>query len=156
MFEHFFRVGIGDEETDVESLDGFSSKDDKGLGSAHQEPHELFDEDTLNLVRLFDAKTHTDRVDGRLDQTLLIFIPAHDERIQKGFIAQPSLDFGVVVSLDDLRGKVLKTQRGSQRAPHCTQIIFERIRHASQTVPAPSFLDFCDTAATALPCRESA
>ena len=53
--QHLFSVKVGDEEADVITLDLLPPQDDKVLGTAHHEPHELVAEQLLHVVRLLDC-----------------------------------------------------------------------------------------------------
>ena len=53
--QHLFSVKVGDEEADVIALDLLPPQDDKVLGTAHHEPHELVAEQLLHVVRLLDC-----------------------------------------------------------------------------------------------------
>ena len=53
--QHLFSVKVGDEEANVIALDLLPPQDDKVLGTAHHEPHELVAEQLLHVVRLLDC-----------------------------------------------------------------------------------------------------
>ena len=55
-----------------------------------------------------------DRVDTRLDQDSLLFVPGDNDRIEEELLGLPDFDLGLVVSLHLLAGEVLQTHRGLQ------------------------------------------
>lgn len=143
VLQHLLSIRIRDKEADIESFDGFPPKDDEALGSAHQEPHELLDQDRFDLVGLFYAKTHSHRIYGWFNQTLFVFVPADYERVEKGFVRETSFDLRVVVTFDHLRREVLQTECGSQSTAHRTEVILQRVGHRKRTlctVPTPMIL----------------
>ena len=54
-------------------------KDDEVLRTLHHESGEFVAQNTLDLVRLLDFDTHSDRINGRLDEYTLVFIPGYHQ-----------------------------------------------------------------------------
>lgn len=76
MGKHFFRVEVGDEETDVISLHWLPAQNEERFGSLGEEPSEFVNKNVLDLICLLDSDTYAYRIVAWLDFDLLIFIPA--------------------------------------------------------------------------------
>lgn len=63
MLQHLLGVEVGDQETDVISLDRFPSQDVEALGALRQEAREFVYEDVFDLVGLLDLDADAYAVD---------------------------------------------------------------------------------------------
>ena len=70
--QHLLGVKVSDKEADVIAFDLLPPQDDKVLGAAHHEPHELVAEQLLHVVRLLDCYRDPHGVDARLNENLKI------------------------------------------------------------------------------------
>lgn len=122
VLEHFLRVEVGDEERDVVALDGLPPQNEERLGSLSQEPCELMDQNVLNLVCLLDLDAYSYTVDTWLDVYTLILVSRHGERIQDDLRRARSLNFGDIVTLRGLRGKVGEGESGRERRAHALEV----------------------------------
>lgn len=122
VLEHLLSVEVCDEEGDVIALDGFPAQNVEGLGSLCQEARELVDQNVLNLVCLlnFDADAHA--VDAWLNVDALIFISRHGEGVEDDFGRARGLNFGDVVALRGLGGKVGQREGSSERRAHALEV----------------------------------
>ena len=68
--QHLLGVKVGDKEADVIAFNLLPPQDDKVLGAAHHEPHELVAEQLLHVVRLLDCYRDPHGVDAWLDENL--------------------------------------------------------------------------------------
>ena len=125
MLEHGLGVGVGDEEADVKvghlpvlALvdDGLPSEHKEVLGSLGEEAHEPLRKDVIKLIELLKAYTDTDRVDGTLDEDLLLLVSGDEDRVHEKLVAHLCLNLGLVVTLNNLGGKVLDAKGSSDGA----------------------------------------
>lgn len=122
VFVHLFCVEVGDEEAYVVALHWFSPQDEEVLRSHHHEAHEFMAQDLLNLVCLLDSNADSDRVDGALDQNLLLVIAADDYRLEKQLFTTPYFHLWFVVALHHLGGEVLQAEGGLESGSHSIQV----------------------------------
>ena len=96
MFQHFFRVKVGNEKRNVISLyylsrsytlkqgsfthlDSLSPKNKECFRSLGQKPRELVYQNILNFICLFDLDAETDAVHARLNKDSFILISRHNK-----------------------------------------------------------------------------
>jgi len=102
MLVHLLGVEVGDEKTDVVALHWFPPQDEEVLCSHHHETHEFMAQNLLDLICLLDSDADSDRVDGALDQNLLLVVAADDHRLEEQLFTTPDFHLRLVVSLHHL------------------------------------------------------
>lgn len=129
MFVHLFGVKIRYEETDVVTFDCFSTENDEIFRPHHHKAHKFFAQNPLDVVRLFDGNTDTNRIDRTFDENFFPFVATDEYRRQKELFARSHFDFGFVMPFDDLRREIVKAHGGVKGVPHGGQIGAQSRRH---------------------------
>ena len=80
---------VRDEQADVVALDRDAEDDPEVLRALGDEPHELLREDLLQQVTLLDFDAEAQRVDGRLDQAVLVLGPRDENRRKHQLLVVP-------------------------------------------------------------------
>lgn len=121
---HLFGMKVRYQETDIVSVHGFSSENDKVFGSHHHESGEFVTEDFLNFVRLFDRDANSHGIDARLDQYAFFLVARNDHGCQNELFTTFHFDLGLVMPLDYLRREILKAHCSSERMTDGRQVGF--------------------------------
>ena len=117
MLQHLLGVEICDEERDIISLYGLPPEHEEGLGTLGQEAGELMDKYGLDLVGLLDLDADAHAVDGWLDEHTLVLVAGDGQGRQEHLRTCLGFDFGHVVALGRLAGKVREAERRGQGRP---------------------------------------
>lgn len=64
-------------------LDRLASQNDEAFSTLGQKAHELLGEDLLKLISLLDADTNAHRVDGTLNENLLLLVTSNNDRVEQ-------------------------------------------------------------------------
>ena len=76
MLVQILQVLVRDQKTQRIAIDGLSSQDNKLLGPLAQKARETGAQHLLQLICLFDADRHPDRVDRGFDEALYVLVTA--------------------------------------------------------------------------------
>jgi hypothetical protein len=124
---HQLEVEVGDEEGDVVTLNRLATKNDEIVSTESEGASELVNENRLKGVVLLDSDRNSDRVDRRLNKALLSSVTSDDNGVQDKLLGHVSLDFRLVVTLNDLRREVTQTKCCLEGGLNSADIVLERI-----------------------------
>ena len=103
---HHLQMGVCDKERNVIAFDRFSTENNELLCTLAEKPSKLSSKDFFNFVCLLNAHRQSHRVDGGLDQDHFILISRNLDRFQQKLLALSNFNLRLIVSFNDLRGKV--------------------------------------------------
>ena len=103
-------------------LDSFSPQDEKCLCSLGQESRKFVYQDILYIIRLFYLDAHAHTVHRWLYQDLLVFISRYMERVEEDFRGACGFDFGDIVALGGLGGKIGEGEGCGQGGSHALEV----------------------------------
>lgn len=109
-------------------LNSLSPQDKERLRSLRQKPRELMHQDILNIICLFylDANPHT--IHRRLYEHLFILVSGYVEGVEEDFGRACGFDFGNIVALGGLGGKIGEGKGGCQGRADTLEVGTKRLR----------------------------